>query len=496
MNRQIVLIVDDEPEFREAIAERIRLRGMEPLAAPDGDAALAALRSARVDMAIVDYVMPGMDGLVTVTKLREINPGLRTVLLTGKGGDKVRQASEALDTPYFDKADMAAFWEFVQRVQAGGTSQAPVGAPGPGTAAPGALSAPRPPAGFPAPAPAPATPVAGAPAGADAAAPRRTGLSIDSRPGPLNKRLLGQTPVMRDLFEKIAKLAVLDCSVLLLGETGTGKATIARTIHELNPRATGPFLGVDCQMFNADLLAQELFGLEVQRPEGPAAVRRGLIEDARGGAIFLDEIGALAPATQNRLAGLVDSQSFTREGGGGEVVAEVRILAASSGDLEGAVARGFFREDLYARLATYVLRVPPLRERAEDIPLISRYFLHKYAAEFETGVRHISGAALERLMGYSFPGNVRELESIIESAVITAEGATILPEHLPELDPSPRAALHAPSGETLVTLAEVEDAYIRQVIAATKGNKNLASDILGISRSSLWRKLKRMNGDF
>lgn len=335
------------------------------------------------------------------------------------------------------------------------------------------------------------------------------GLSIDTRPGPLHNRLIGQTPAMRDLFEAIAKLAVMECPVLLTGEPGTGKKTLARTMHELSPRKAGPFLSIGCDYFSSDFLLAELFGRAGQRP--------GLLETARGGVLFLDEVFSLSHEVQLRLDALLRTSRYRPMGAPDgtapeiEAEADLRLVAASSlarGPLMRALERSPLREHF-----DQVLDAPPLSRRRGDIPLLSRYLVHRYAEELNRDVKHLSPEALERIKAHSFPGNILELESVIESAVITAEGDTILPEHLPEPLAAPQAqGLQEPSAEApedeaaaghtgsepggeLPSLAEMEAEHIRRVMQATGGNKNRAADILGISRSSLWRKLKRLEGE-
>ncbi len=338
----------------------------------------------------------------------------------------------------------------------------------------------------------------------------RHGYAVDSGPSPLKERLVGKSPAMRELFSAMSKVAVLDCAVLIQGEDGVGKELAARTIHHLNPRVSGPFLGVDCEMFEAPLLARELFGAETDAAWGQP--RKGLIEAGAGGALFLDEVDTLSPAIQAQLARVIAERRLVRMGGVNAVDVNTRFMAASTENLAVLSEQGGFNPSLYQALSPFVLEIPPLRERAEDIPLISMYFLHRFAAELDAECGAIDDEAMALLRRYPFPGNVRELESVIESAVIICDEDIIRPRHLPpELHPegvAPMAGapLATPrdhpatesssdviSLEPLMTLAELETAYIRKVMAITGGNRNAAADILGISRSSLWRKLKRMD---
>ncbi|WP_027185299.1 sigma-54-dependent transcriptional regulator [Desulfovibrio inopinatus] len=474
----VVLVVDDEADFLDSLSERIRLRGMEPLVASSGPDALLLARSHHIDLAVIDLKMPEMDGLVTIAKLREIKPDLKTVLLTGQGNDKERQASEALASGFYEKNDMTDFWSFLRHFQQ--QSGLVILAQPPTTSMPGFDDL-----------------MESEQIEMAAAGKLFTSSAFSTEPerhsSVTDPRLIGETPVMQDLKRNIAKVATLDCTVLIRGETGTGKELVAKAIHRLSPRANKKFLAVNCASFSQELLSNELFGHEKDAFTGASRIKKGLFEAADGGSIMLDEIGDTPLAMQVQLLRVLQEKTVIRIGGTEEIPVDVRVLAATHQSLQHKAERGEFREDLYYRLNAFVLRIPPLRERREDIPLLCSYFLEKYRREFKKNIERFSGDVLEIFMQHPFPGNVRELENAVERAVILCEDKIIVPNHLPkrfQIAPQPVASPALP--DKLITLAELEDEYIRKVMQATSGNRNEAAEILGISRSSLWRKLKRL----
>lgn len=485
-----VLLVDDEKRFLETVSARIRLKGFEPVTASSGEEAIEAARRTDIQIAIIDYKMPGMDGVVTITKLKEIKPGMKTVLLTGYGDAKLKEAAEALDADYFEKGEMRSFWNFIRQFNpdAGMVVIAPPS--GPDIAPhppedPGLRSAP------------------GAPkpeelemyAARQALEKRTTAADEDLSmfSGPRGQRLIGETPAVLDLKRNIRKVASLDCTVLVLGETGTGKELVAKAIHLFSPRRQGKFMAVNCSSFSEELLSNELFGHEKEAFTGAVHRKKGVIEAASGGTILLDEIGDTPLPMQVKLLRFLQEKIIIRVGGTDEIPVDVRVLAATNRSLDAIIHKGEFREDLYYRLNAFVLRVPPLRERREDIPLLCSYFLGKYRKEFGKDINRISDEVLSVFRDYPFPGNVRELENAIERAVIVCEGSELNKAHLPRRFKDARSEAR-PDKKELLTLAQVEERHIRKVLEATGGNKSEAARILGINRASLWRKLKQLNG--
>jgi len=278
---------------------------------------------------------------------------------------------------------------------------------------------------------------------------------------------------------------------LLTGESGTGKEVFARYVHLHSKRAEGPFFAINCGAFTEELLSNELFGHEKGAFTGAVATKRGLVEMASGGTLFLDEITEMPPSMQVKLLRVIQEREVLRVGGTASVKVDVRFIAASNRDIHEAIKKGSFRQDLYFRLNVVSLFIPPLSERRDDIPILSYYFLNKYTAIMKKEIREISSEVIEILEGYDFPGNVRELENIIERGVALANGSSIEIAHLPEdLKVISIKTFRKKEGK-IPSLEDQEMAYIQWVLKEVGGNKTTAAQILGIDRVSLWRKLKK-----
>ncbi len=303
--------------------------------------------------------------------------------------------------------------------------------------------------------------------------------------------LVGKSPKILSLQEAIKQIAPTDCNVLILGETGTGKELVAKAIHQLSPRAERRFLAFNCAAFNEELLANELFGHEKEAFTGARGVKKGLLEAASGGTVLFDEIGDMPPSMQVKLLRVLQEKKLMRVGGTEEIPVDIRVLAATNKDLRKEVRKGKFRQDLYYRLNVITLEVPSLVERREDIPLLAHHFLGKFSRTQGKPVEKISDEVIELLMAYEFPGNVRELENIMERAVALCQGDTILPKHLPPDLQQLTLRVQRPRHREFLSLEEQEKEYISWVLRKTKGNKTKAAEILGIDRVSLWRKLKK-----
>ena len=306
--------------------------------------------------------------------------------------------------------------------------------------------------------------------------------------------LIGKNPRMQNLKREIARVAPLDCNVLILGETGTGKELVAKTIHNMSMRADQKFLAVNCGALNEELLGNELFGHEKEAFTGAQRVKKGVFEALAGGTLLLDEIGDMPLAMQVQILRVLQEKSIMRIGGTREIPVDTRVLAATNRPLQEDVQAGGFRQDLYYRLNVFTLRIPPLRERADDIPLFCRYFLEKYTLEFNKTIERFSDEVVEILQHYQFPGNVRELENIIERAIVLCDGPVLERRHLPRRLRSPRALQYeTKTRDHLLPLAELERQYIEDVLSIVGGNKKKAAEVLGIDRTTLWRKLKNQN---
>lgn len=325
----------------------------------------------------------------------------------------------------------------------------------------------------------------------------------DEQPAPENLSarledtgLVGRSPAMIELYNEIARVSPSRSTVLIMGESGTGKELVARAIHQHSPRATRPFIAVNCGALTETLLEAELFGHVRGSFTGAVADRRGLWEEAEGGTLFLDEVGETSPAMQVKLLRALQEGEIRRVGASRSQRVDARVVAATNRDLEGDVRAGTFREDLFYRLGVVILRVPPLSERRGDIPLLAERFLRAAGGE-----RHLrfSATALAQLIAYDWPGNVRELESAVEYAAIRARGAEVATEDLPaklqtgntrRRNNDPASALAALYHD-LVSLDELERRYLIYVLEKTGGNRTRAAEILGIDRRTFYRMAER-----
>ena len=302
--------------------------------------------------------------------------------------------------------------------------------------------------------------------------------------------IITQDAEMQRLLEIARQIAPTDCSVLITGESGTGKELFAKYLHRHSTRSDGPYTAINCGAFSEQLLANELFGHEKGAFTGATALKKGLIEVSTGGTLFLDEVTEMAPSMQVKLLRVLQEKEVLRVGGTRPVKCDVRVLAATNRDVQEAVRNGSFRDDLFFRLNVVNLNIPPLLQRKGDIPLLAQHFLNKYAEKMKKPVSHIAGDVMEALVSYAFPGNVRELENLIERGIAMAQGDTIEMAHLPEMLKKADTLDYRPLNGRLPTLEEQEQRYIRRVLEEVKGNQTAAAQILGINRASLWRKLK------
>jgi DNA-binding NtrC family response regulator len=303
-----------------------------------------------------------------------------------------------------------------------------------------------------------------------------------------SKQFIAGSGAMQDVLELAARVAPLDTTVLIYGESGTGKEFIVRMIHDQSARASGPFVSINCAALTETLLESELFGHVRGAFTGAVRDKAGLFEVASNGTLFLDEIGEVAPTVQAKLLRALQEREIRRVGAERTIKVNARVVAATNRDLRAAVAAGTFREDLYFRLAAFVITVPPLRERREDIPLLVHDFVHRAAQRVKKDVQAVSADAMTALMNYSWPGNVRELEHAIERAVIVARGETIRPRELP---PEISQKVRQRVSDDSLDLREQERAMIERALERFRGNRKEAADALKISTVTLWRKMKQ-----
>jgi two-component system response regulator HydG len=304
--------------------------------------------------------------------------------------------------------------------------------------------------------------------------------------------IIGRSPSMTELLETVALVAPSEATVLIVGESGTGKEIIANAVHQNSPRCERPFIKVNCAALPEAILESELFGHEKGAFTGALAKKQGRFQLAHTGSVFLDEIGEMAPATQAKILRVLQEREFEPLGSTQTVKVDTRVIVATNKDLEEEIQQGHFREDLYYRLNVVRLKVPPLRERREDIPLLADFFLKRYAEKNRRLIKGFTPKAMDLLMRHTWPGNVRELENVVERAVIMARGEMISPEDLPdalrELDKeAEKVGLDLTPGKSL---KEVEREMILRTLEETGGNRTRAAEILGISRRTLQIKLK------
>jgi two-component system nitrogen regulation response regulator GlnG len=323
--------------------------------------------------------------------------------------------------------------------------------------------------------------------------------------------LLGRCPAMQEVYKAIGRVAATDATVLILGESGTGKELVARAIYQHSKRAAKPFLAVNCAAIPETLLESELFGHERGAFTGADRQRVGKFEQCNGGTVFLDEVGDMTPLTQAKILRLLQDQAFERVGGSETIRTDVRVIAATNADLDRLVGEGKFRQDLYYRLNVFPIRLPPLGERGDDLPLLIEHFVRRFGAELNRPVQAVSPEAVERLRRYPWPGNVRELQSVLKQAILHMKGSVLAPEDLPagvEVAAAPKATAgsgfdwdgfvreriaagsHSLYAEAL-TLMERE--VLVRVLRHTGGNQVQSALILGITRGSLRNKIRQLN---
>ena len=325
----------------------------------------------------------------------------------------------------------------------------------------------------------------------DVEALRTENFELRDRLDGIDVGIIGGSHATRKVLEMVARVAPRDTSVLILGESGTGKELVARALHRLSPRAEKPFVAINCAALTETLLESELFGHEKGSFTGAVAQKKGKLEMAEGGTVFLDEIGELAPLLQAKLLRVLQQREFERVGGTRTLKLDVRVVAATNRDLAADVRRGTFREDLYHRLNVVALRVPPLRERPEDVLPLARYFLDRAGARYNRPVTALSPEAERLLAAYGWPGNVRELENAIERAVVLGQSETLLAEDLPEAILG--SAAPAPAGALQASVSHTKREIILAAWRESGGDHNLAAAKLKIHPNSLRRLIRMLN---
>ncbi len=444
-----VLVVDDEAIARENLAHALTRAGYEALAVSDSRAALAELAKTPYELLLTDLRLgegSEQDGIGLMERARKLHPALEVVVMTGYA--TVPGAVQAMNRGAFSYLAKPLNLDEVRALTAKAVESSKLRH--------------------------------------EVQDLRRRLQDRDAPP-----MLVGKSPAMASLLMTIAQVAPTASTVLLLGETGTGKELVARAIHQASQRAGKRFLAVNCGAFSEELLASELFGHEKGAYTGAMERKAGLFEAAEGGTLFLDEVGEMTPPMQVRLLRVLQERKLLRVGGTVDVPVDVRVIAATNKDLAVEAETGGFHLDLYYRLNVITLRLPALAQRREDIPLLARHFMLKYSELLGREVRHIAPDVFAALGSYPFPGNVRELENLMERAVVLADGDTIELRHLPPDLQLSGGSLKTTRQSGIATLEENERQHILWVLEQTGGNKSRAAEILDIDRASLWRKLKR-----
>ncbi|MHB8417490.1 MAG: sigma-54-dependent transcriptional regulator [Myxococcales bacterium] len=443
-----VLVVDDDRASRDLMAKILRQDGYEIEEAADGTEAIARARAAGkppVDLVVSDIRMVEADGLEVLKAFRAQSPDTPVILVTAFGNVNVDDAMDAIRQGAFDYLSKPYQVDAIKVVVGRALQQKRL-------------------------------------------AEENRSLRRDAREKYKLENIVGRSEAMLHVYKTAARVAPTHATVLIQGESGSGKEMLARAIHQRSARAAGPFIAVDCGALAEGVLESELFGHAKGAFTGAAAGRRGLFEQADGGTIFLDEIGNVTPKIQAQLLRVLQEGELRPVGQNEPVRVDVRAVAATNLDLEQAVKEGRFREDLYYRLNVVTIRLPPLRERPEDLPLLAEHFVRKHARNESA---RIGNEALAILMAHRWPGNVRELENVIARALALNASGAIVPEDLPESVRAPGTAPARPASpfDGRPPLAEVDRRYAELVLGETGGNKSRAAEILGIDRKTLSRLL-------
>lgn len=449
-----VLLVEDDAGLRELLQEELEDAGMAVEPVDSAEKALRALQQASPDLVISDLRLPGMDGMALLHEVRNLHARPAFLIITAFG--TISQAVEALkqgaDEFLTKPLDLEHFMLAVQRLMETRRLRGEVQR-------------------------------------------FRQLMEQDSFHG-----MIGRGRAMQVMFDQIRQLARAAGPVLVAGESGTGKELVARAIHAESSRARAPFQAVNCAGVPAELLESEFFGHEAGAFTGASRAHKGLFDQANGGTLFLDEMGEMPMALQAKLLRVLQDGVIRPVGGNREHQVDVRIVAATNRRLDELIESGDFREDLFYRLETFTLRVPPLREREDDMELLAARFLERFAVQMDRDVRGFTPAAMQCLKQYGFPGNVRELENAIERAVTFCHDEQVDVEHLPaRMHPEQRPRIQAAEadqvmgefldGPILPTLDELERRYIRYVLDQVGGNKRRAAALLNVSRRTVYRRL-------
>ncbi|MBW1780030.1 MAG: sigma-54-dependent Fis family transcriptional regulator [Deltaproteobacteria bacterium] len=441
-----ILVIDDEPLALKNLRRVLEKDGHRVSTFTNPLRALKRLEEAPCDLIISDIKMPYMDGLTVLNRAKSLAPDIGVILITGYAS--LNGAVEATKLGAYHYLAKPFTPKQVRELVRQALREKFL---------------------------------------------RDQSLNPSLGQGPLNTEplIIGESPKMAQVGEVIRQIAPTECNVLITGESGTGKELVARAIHAHSHRRQGPFMAFNCGAFSEELIANELFGHEKEAYTGATSRKPGLLAAANRGTLFLDEIGDMPLSMQIKLLRVIQEREVIPVGGTRPISLDIRIIAASAKDLKSAATDGAFRQDLYFRLNVVSVVLPRLAERKQDIPLLAYHMLERFRRQTQRKVRAVSQEAMTLLENYAFPGNVRELENILERAVAMCQGEVIqvrdLPPDLAELE---LYSYHRPGG-ALLNLEELERDYIRHILQLTGGVRTRAAEILGIDRASLWRKMKK-----
>lgn len=450
-----ILIIDDEAVIRETLSDWLEREGYTTETAITGEEGIEKERATRFDIAIVDLKLPGMDGIEVLRELKKINPHIPIIMITAYA--TIETAVQTMKEGAYDYLVKPFNLEEISLIVKKIVEHQKLIA-------------------------------------------ENILLRKQLQERYNFKNIVGKSPKMRKIFELIEDVADSGTTILIQGESGTGKEVIARAIHQRSSRTSGPFITANCAAIPENLLESELFGYEKGAFTGAVQTRKGRFELANGGTLFLDEIADMKLDAQVDLLRVLEEREFRRVGGSKLIKTDARIIASTNKDIETQIAQGNFREDLYYRLSVISVQLPPLRERKEDIPLLIQHFLKKYGKKSvgtgrDLSLKGVSREVMELLTRYNWRGNVRELENVIERAVVLGKEELLMPGDLPEIikKTSVRVEQRLPSGQRILnkSLREIEKDYIVNVLQETGWNLSKSAKTLKINRTTLYNKIKK-----
>ncbi len=443
-----ILIVDDEPLIRQSLCGVLQDEGYRPAAVESGEDCCRELERGSYDLVLLDVWLPGMDGLETLARIQEIPFELRPTVVIVSGHATIETAVKATKLGAFDFIEKPLTIDKVTVVLKNALQQ------------------------------------------------RKLELELQrfKGNGQSKAQIIGESVPMKALRQQLALMAGTNGRVLIYGESGTGKQLVAHAIHGSSPRAAEPFIEVNCAVIPEDLIESELFGHRKGSFPGALEDKTGKFQKADGGTLFLDEIGDMSLKTQAKVLRVIEDQRFEPVGSASSIQVDARVVASTNKNLEEEIERGNFREDLFYRLNVIPFYVPPLRERIEDVPLLSDHFLREYTTAYGRKAKELTPEAYRVLQDYSWPGNVRELRNLMERIVIMSPQVRVDARHIP-LNASRRPAPDR-GIDRFGSLQEVREAaereYILRKLEETRGNVTRAAELLGLERSNLYRKMKAL----